>query len=396
MGEQLSLFPNALFSCIYEGDGVKYSQLPETKAPPVAGTTDEADQPNVVQHAEAESAAIVQQSLGRKQGCMMEETEKVRKTCPQEWHEYNLAQTKEKAHFQELLYQLCQQIEEPIQTFGRPRMALADVIFGAAYKVYSTISGRRQQHDLKQAHVRGMVSRPAHYNTIFKYLDLKMLTPYLHQLIRESSLPLKTVETDFAVDSSGFRVKGFVRWFNTKYGKEVENHDWLKVHLMCGVKTNIVTSVEITERHANDSPHFRPLVTQTAESGFTLREVSADKGYSGTKNLRLVEKYEGKPYIKFKDNARGDGKCEVWNRIFHSYALHREEYLEHYHKRSNVESTFWMIKSKFGEQIRSKVRTAQTNEALCKVLCHNICVLIQSMYELGIEVDFMGKTDGCP
>ncbi len=32
--------------------------------------------------------------------------------------------------------------------------------------------------------------------------------------------------------------------------------------------------------------------------------------------------------------------------------------------------------------------TAQVNEVLCKILCHNICVLIQSIYELGIEPVF--------
>lgn len=47
-----------------------------------------------------------------------------------------------------------------------------------------------------------------------------------------------------------------------------------------------------------------------------------------------------------------------------------------------------MIKAKFGERLRSKTRTAQINEVLCKVLCHNLCCVIQSMYELGIDVDF--------
>ena len=28
------------------------------------------------------------------------------------------------------------------------------------------------------------------------------------------------------------------------------------------------------------------------------------------------------------------------------------------------------------------------NEVLCKVLCHNFCVLVQSIYELGIEPEF--------
>jgi hypothetical protein len=44
-----------------------------------------------------------------------------------------------------------------------------------------------------------------------------------------------------------------------------------------------------------------------------------------------------------------------------------------------------MIKAKFGERIRSKKEAAQFNELLCKVLCHNICVTIQSMYEFGID-----------
>lgn len=50
--------------------------------------------------------------------------------------------------------------------------------------------------------------------------------------------------------------------------------------------------------------------------------------------------------------------------------------MEHYHMRSNVESAFSMLKDKFGDSVRSKSDTGQINEALCKVLCHNICVLV--------------------
>ena len=57
-----------------------------------------------------------------------------------------------------------------------------------------------------------------------------------------------------------------------------------------------------------------------------------------------------------------------------------------------AESTMWMIKSKFSEHIRSKTDRAIVNELLCKVLCHNICVVIASMYELGIEPTFWTET----
>ena len=66
----------------------------------------------------------------------------------------------------------------------------------------------------------------------------------------------------------------------------------------------------------------------------------------------------------------------------------RDEFLGFYHRRSNVETTFHMIKSKFGPNVRSKTGVAQLNEVLCKVLCHNLCCLVQSIYELGIEPEF--------
>jgi hypothetical protein len=53
-----------------------------------------------------------------------------------------------------------------------------------------------------------------------------------------------------------------------------------------------------------------------------------------------------------------------------------------------VETTFWMSKAKFGEVLRSKTDTAQVDELQCKVPCHNVSVLIQSMYKLGIEPEF--------
>ena len=100
----------------------------------------------------------------------------------------------------------------------------------------------------------------------------------------------------------------------------------------------------------------------------------------------------GTPYIPFKSYCSGtqrhgafDG---LWQRMWHFYNFNREAFLAHYHKRSNVETAFSMIKAKFGASVRAKTPTAQVNEVLCKVLCHNICVLIQSVYELGLAPTF--------
>lgn len=316
-----------------------------------------------------------------------------RTTYKQNWPAYNAAQTQEKSTFQTLLHDLCTGIKEPVQTFGRPRHSQADLIFSATFKVYSTVSCRRFTSDLTDAHSKGYVSKAPHYNSVFRCLEDEHLTPILHKLITRSSLPLKAVETDFTVDSSGFSTCKTVTWFNTRYGHEQDNQDWLKLHLMCGVKTNVVTSVEVSGRYDHDSPFFPPLVDATAQN-FKINEVSADKAYSASKNLRVVEKHGGTAYIPFKSNATGvlatgePEDCQLWRKMYHFYNFNRPTFLEHYHKRSNVESTFSMIKAKFGGALRSKSEPAITNEALCKVLCHNICCVIQSMHELGIEPDF--------
>lgn len=142
---------------------------------------------------------------------------------------------------------------------------------------------------------------------------------------------------------------------------------------------------------ANDSPYFKPLLQQTAKAGFKMQEVSADKGYISMKNLQTTVDHGAVPFIPFKSNAQADRGTDVWSKMFFFYNFKREEFLAHYHKRSNVESVFQMIKSKFGERLRSKTETAQVNEALSKVLAHNLCVVIQSVYELGITPEFMGE-----
>jgi transposase len=312
---------------------------------------------------------------------------RAKKVYTQNWPAYRLAQIHEKARFQELLHALCSGVDEPIQINGRGRIPMSDILFAATFKVYSTTSVRRFMTDLNEAWIRRYISQRPCYNSINNYLEKEELTPYLKWLITQSSLPLKSIETDFAVDSTGFSTCQHVRWVDEKYGKEQSERDWLKVHLMCGVKTHIVTAAEISGAHGSDHNFFAPLVNETARR-FDVKEVSADKAYSSYANLRLVENKNAVPYIDFKAGSTDKSKCEIWNKMFHYYNLRRDEFMEHYHKRSNVETVFSMIKAKWGSRLRSKLPAAQTNEALCKVLCHNLCCLIQSIYELEIQATF--------
>jgi transposase len=308
-----------------------------------------------------------------------------RPTYPQNWPMYNAAQENEKRFACELLADLCKLIEEPPRKrgAGRPPLSLADQVFCAVYKVFTTVSARRFMCDLEAAHEAGFIAKLLSYNASVKGLENPALTPILHAMIRQSALPLKEVETTFAPDSSGFCTSRFIRWYDVKYGVTREMAEWVKVHLMTGVKTNIVTAVEILDKDAADSPQFPKLLDATAK-GFKIKEVPADKGYLSVENLEAAEAIGATAYIPFKSNSTG-AAGGIFEKAYHYFCLHREEFLKHYHQRSNVESTFSMIKRKFGDAVRSKTDTAMVNEALAKILCHNLCCLVSAWYELGIE-----------
>jgi transposase len=198
------------------------------------------------------------------------------------------------------------------------------------------------------------------------------------------------------VDSSRFTTSRFESWFDHKYGVTRRQHTWVKAHVMCGVKTNIVTAVEIHDKDASDTKQLPALVQDTAKN-FALAEVSADKAYGSTKNADIISAHGAAPFIAFKGNATGLGGhgagragTGAWGKMFGYFMFRRDEFLAHYHKRSNVETTFSMIKRKFGDSLRSKTDNTQVNETLAKILCHNLAVLIHEMYELGIDPVFWG------
>lgn len=79
------------------------------------------------------------------------ETVTVKRKYTQDWQSYNRAQQTEKSHFLSFLYELCSKIEEPIQTMGRPRLPLQDILFAVTYKTYSMLSARRFASDMRDA-----------------------------------------------------------------------------------------------------------------------------------------------------------------------------------------------------------------------------------------------------
>lgn len=313
------------------------------------------------------------------------------KTYSQDWASYNQAQTQEKLIFLELLHDLVSQIpRQNNHRRGRPSVSIDDMIFCCCLKTYLDFSSRRTSSDIKLAYNLGYIDHTPHFNTVLNYFNKAEMRTYLIHLIHLSALPLKDFEKNFVVDATGFSTSMFGRWADMRYLKNevISRRLWVKCHIMSGAKTNVITHVEITNQHVNDSIMFPNLVDNTAMF-FNMERISGDRAYSSRRNLHIAIENGAIPYILFKKNTRSSSKgYRIWRIMHHYFKDNEKEFLEHYHLRSNVESTFSMIKRKFGDNLRTKNATAIVNEILCKVLVHNICVLIQEMFELGIKVDF--------
>lgn len=303
----------------------------------------------------------------------------------QNWPAYRAAQLNEKRLFSLLLSELCKDVEEPEHPKGRPPFTLRDMAFAIVIKVYSTFSSWRFIEDLHQARHKNLIKAVPSSNSVSQYMRDEVMTPILQELITKSSLPLTQVEKIFAVDSTGLSLPQKHSWFNRHTGRWERRHNYFKLHVITGVSTNIITAAEVSERTSHDSTHFKRLVEATARY-FKISEVSADAAYISSENSRAVLMLGGIPFIAFRKNCTTAGSHSTFlSEMLQMYQSRQEQFMRHYYLRNNVESTFSALQAKFTDRLRSKSPRGQINESLCKALCHNLCVLIQSWYELGID-----------
>src|ERR1700680_2612566 len=103
-----------------------------------------------------------------------------------------------------------------------------------AYKVYCGLSSRRFGTDLFEAHERGFISRPIAGPKVPVFFEDPYYTPILKELIAYSRRPCGAIETEFAIDSSGFGSSVYERWYDEKYGVTRSRCVWVKAHIACG------------------------------------------------------------------------------------------------------------------------------------------------------------------
>jgi hypothetical protein len=341
----------------------------------------------------------------------------------QNWPAYNRSQTTERPRVPKMLHALFQGVpdqEREAGTPGQKPIRDREAAFGLVMKVYTGLSGRRAEGDMHSYVAQGFLSRAWDANTLFRAMESPAMTPILIWGIEESGGVLAPVANEagrIVVDATGIRTpvrrvrdeKEVVieRWFDQKHkGEKGEKgaeqrerrfiHDWVKLHIASDALTNIVTAAKVTPsigKGTGDTTQFDELINVTAKR-FQIKEVCADMGYLDKDNLATVAALGAVPFVPFttthqrRKEKNMENPSEHWRRMWSYFDLKKEEFLKHYHQRSNVEATFGAIKQKFGGSVRSKKFVAQQNEVLAKVLLWNLTCIIQAIEELGVAAEF--------
>ena len=95
---------------------------------------------------------------------------------------------------------------------------------------------------------------------------------------------------------------------------------------------------------------------------------------------------KAKPFIFPKKNTKRAAKgYAAWYRMIKLWQEKPELFKKQYYLRSKVEGVFSMMKTTLLDGISSKTETAQINELLIRIICHNLAVIIEAIFKWGID-----------
>ena len=294
-----------------------------------------------------------------------------------------------------------------------PRVSAYDILFCNILRSAKQVSSYKFMPIMRDMYEKGFISTPFSANVLTRSLTSPDIRPVLEELLSLTAAPFAGIDTEYAVDSSGFTGYSYSQWCKTKYpnktftrrhsaytkavkqekkeAEEAARKAWLKVSIISGVRSHAVFGLDIAPSYGEgtgDPSRFENVVNQALKYFTVDTVVTADKAYSTKKIYNYAEEKGFRFICDFKKNATGRTDSNAMNKAYHFWKNSPELFHELYTKRNNVESVFSTIKNKVGERIYAHTDDARYNELYCKMIAYNLMVLIRLYYLCGIEIQF--------
>lgn len=309
------------------------------------------------------------------------------------WRLYNYASTKEFGLVLKLTDNLIRFLG--IKTYGyktgRPPVQMRDMVFSCILKIYLEKSIRTSEGIVEELlFSKKYISKKAHYNTVINYMNNPEMTKYLYKIIKETASIMSPFEDSISIDGTGISTFTKKHWVDDRLN-EKEFKKYKKLQLISGNKTHIILSAGVFdgETSEKDKKHFEKLLNNMPNN-FVVKEMMGDGAYYVGDFAEIVKARNIEPYFKPPKNASTKTQAGVeLRKMVRKWKRFKDAWNPEYHKRSNIESSINSMKSKFLYYARSKKDIALKNEILCKVICHNLSVIIRGIYERNIDISYL-------
>ena len=278
---------------------------------------------------------------------------------------------------------------------GRPPVGLNEIAKSLVFGSYNNFSSWKVESELTLiAQAMGIIDKIPARSTLNKYRKDPALTPILERLYKLMAEPLAHLEDTFIVDASGVSNSyGNKRWREIRHKKEEgkERRKFSKLHIMCGLKTKIISAVMITEGYQHENRTLIPLLNETVKIFKNPKKFLADAGYFSKDNVKAIANIGAVPYIRTKKNVHipMKGITSAYGNMLREQKFNPTLFDRVYNKRAIVEAVFSSFKRTRTSFCRSKYLISQRNELLAKVVCHNASILSRMLLRYNLKCKFL-------
>lgn len=130
-------------------------------------------------------------------------------------------------------------------------------------------------------------------------------------------------------------------------------------------KTHIVLVARATGENGTDAPPLHPQSPAATAVGIEIAQVVADQACLVRENMEGAAELGPDPFVPFKPSSTPkSGRSHPRRQKYLELQLRPEEFNEHYHDQTNMESTISTIDVEHGERLLYKDPITRINELL--------------------------------
>ena len=272
---------------------------------------------------------------------------------------------------------------------GRPPKNLYDILVCLAVRKYFNFSLRRGMGLLRLFRALGVIDAQIPcFKTLDNYQRSDEIGPYLDEVLKLTTEPLRFIEHFFATDTTGTATTCYSSWFDIRTRKEGMRRQHMMAHVTVGTKLKAAVALDARVDRGGHSEVLREHIADVAK-GFGVKEWSGDRAYLSRENCSAVAKVGAEPWFKLKSNTTAKSKgSPAWRRMVLEFQRNPEAAERKYHRRSAVEAAISAKKRKFGSFVRAKKDASKENEETLSWIGYNFSVLCRAVHEFGLKPHF--------